>query len=88
MNIISHGFDPVGKPLRIGNEVTFFIPSYGPAVVNNNVLITGGLQAAFNHSISCFHDQLFADVHAESIPAVPTHRRGFCQSFKRLPMKA
>jgi hypothetical protein len=77
MNVISEGLNPGRKALWIRQYVSLRVSIDLPAVVDNEVDVTGIAHAARDHRIRHFLDELLAYVAGELVPTVPTHWRRF-----------
>src|SRR5664279_3577133 len=85
MNVISKSFYTTWKFYWIRNQVAFFIPLFHrPAIVDYYVFITGIFITVFYKCIGNGLDEIFINVRIESVPAVPSHRRSWCQVRKFL----
>ena len=82
MHIICQCFHSIGKTFGIDLYISFFVSSYLPAVVDDQVFIACILHACGNHGVRHFFDELFAHIASEFVPAVPSHRRSLCQCVK------
>ena len=58
-----------------------------PAVIDDNILITGILHSVHGHCIGSLAKQSFVHIAGEFIPAVPSHRRSERQSVEFLCMQ-
>ena len=61
---------PEGKVLVAGSVTADL-----PAVVNNDVFVTGVFHAAADESVGGGLDEVFGDVAGEPVPTVPAHGR-------------
>lgn len=86
MHIVGHRLHAVRKAHRVRLQAAVRLPLVGcPAVVNDDVLVTGPQPAVGEHTIGCPLDQLFTDallgeviavdVASESLPCEPAHGR-------------
>jgi len=71
----------------IGLDETVTIALAMPAVVDDDVAVSGRLHAAGHHGIGSRADDLFVDLAADLVPAVPAHRRSQGQAIKFLRME-
>src|SRR5664280_2404149 len=84
MDIISNIFHSVRKLILVCNYLTILIARYLPAIINNDILVSGVFHAAAYHCISHLQDEALTHIAIEFIPAVPSHGRSFCQLVKLL----
>ena len=69
VNVIGNCFHAVGKFFGIGNEVALGIALFEtPAVVNDDIFISGVFIALFNKTVGHFFYQCLIDIPCESIP--------------------
>jgi hypothetical protein len=77
MNVISERFHSVWKSLWIRLDVSLRVSIDLPAIVDDEVEVTGVSHAARHHRISHFLDELLAHVAGKLVPTIPAHRRRF-----------
>src|ERR1044071_4938967 len=77
MNVISERLHSGRKSLRIRLDVSLRISIDLPAIVDDEIDVTGISHAARHHRVSHFLDELFAHVAGELVPTVPAHRWSF-----------
>ncbi len=75
------------KALRIDNDGAVRVPIHLPAVVYYDVLVAGIAHPARHHGVCRLPDQRLAHVAAESVPAVPAHRRCRRESFEGILLR-
>ncbi|MNP64205.1 hypothetical protein D3C76_1596850 [compost metagenome] len=72
MDIIGKRLHPAREFFGIRDQIPLCISFLqAPAVINDNVLITGSLVASCNKGIGGLADQLFIDVPGKGVPGVP-----------------
>jgi len=76
MDAIGERLHPARKLVRVGDEVAIPIAlRRHPTVVDDDVAISGVAHPRRDHRFGGLEHQALIDLHAEPIPAVPTHRR-------------
>ena len=74
VNVIGERLHPGREARCIRHNISVPIPAHLPAIVNHDIFIPGIFHPAPDHSIRHRLDQIFADVAAKLVPAVPPHR--------------
>ena len=74
VNVIGERLHPGREARRIRHNISVPIPAHLPAIVNHDIFIPGIFHPARDHSVRHGLDQIFADVAAKLVPAVPPHR--------------
>ena len=80
VDVVRKGLHPGREPLRIGDDVAVRVAVHLPAVVDDDILVSGVGHARSGHRVSDLLDELFAHVTAELVLAVPAHGRGGCKA--------
>ncbi len=76
MDVVGQGLDARRKALGVGDDEAVFIAALLPAVVDDDVLIAGGLHAGRHHGVGGAANLGFVDIAVEVVPGIPAHRRG------------
>ena len=80
MNVISESFHSGRKALRIGQDVSLSVSIDLPAIVDDEINVTGVAHAARHHRIRHLLNELLAHIAGKLVPAIPTHRRSLGES--------
>ena len=87
VDVVGHVFHAVGEAFGVADDVAVGVAVDLPAVIDDDILVAGVFHARGHECVSGLHQQLFADVAAKAVPAVPSHGRGWTQGFKSLLRK-
>src|SRR5208282_65129 len=68
VNVVTDRLHPVGKTLRVGDDVGIRVAAHLPAVINVDVDVAGVFHAGLHHGIGHALDQIFADIACELVP--------------------
>src|SRR5437870_1810053 len=75
VDAIGQRLHPPGKLLGIGNEVAIPVALWRhPPIVDDDIAVSGVAHPGRDHGLRGFDHESLVDLHAEPIPAVPTHR--------------
>ena len=85
VNIVRNGLHAVREFFGIGHEQPVFVALLQrPAVVNDEVFISGVAVALFHHDVRHLANEFFIDIGSEGIPGIPAHRRGSCNHIQTI----
>src|SRR6266576_6095811 len=80
MDVIGEGFDAGGKSFGVGHDVASGVAADLPAIINDDVFVTGVLHAAADEGVGGRLDEILGDVTGETVPTVPAHGRSESQT--------
>src|SRR5437660_1046043 len=75
MDVIGEGLDAGGERLGVGDDIAGGVACDLPAIINDDVLVTGALHSAADKSIGGGLDEILGDVATETVPTIPAHGR-------------
>src|SRR4029077_3617138 len=76
MDAIGERLDPAREFVRVRDEVPLPVAlRRHPPIVDDDVAVSGIAHPRRDHRLGGLDHQAFVDLHSETIPAVPTHRR-------------
>ena len=80
--IIADPFHTMRKFFRVRNQIAVRITLFQtPAVIDNQIFISGFQISVFYHAVCHFTDHFFIDIPGKGVPGIPAHRRGQCDWF-------
>src|SRR6266704_3344946 len=85
MVVVGEGLDAGGESFRVGDNVAGGVTADLPAIVNDDVFVTGVLHAAGDEGVGGRLDELLGNVAAETVPTVPAHRGSESQTVFQGP---
>jgi len=83
VDVVGQGLHAAGELDRVGDDPSVGAPVDLPAVVDDQVLVSGVAHAGLDHGVGRLADQGLVDVATELVPGVETHGRHGRQELRR-----